>query len=283
MRYYDPNFQKFIKNLVRSIIYTWFDVHVSRRENVPKDGPVILAFNHVYIWDPFIIGSNIKNIIYAVSHKEPFWPILRIFQRNFGSIPANTKPKKKRFKKLTDDILLLFAKSDRDLFRQEINHYLLPEDRLGEGKPLLLNLFLEYALNTGGTLLLHLPGKTLPNYERIKRPRKGIAWHALNMYNKYRKDVPIIAGGIVYTKDGKPYIPRLTLPKFKFWNRNYEPRTIQPLLPKHKTGVYVRFGEPITVEDFLIDHRDSKYVVSELTDIINDEISKQVGIICDNL
>jgi 1-acyl-sn-glycerol-3-phosphate acyltransferase len=62
-------------------------VHVYGPENVPKDGPVILAPNHLSYLDPLVIGWKVGRYVWPMGKKELFdIPVLGAFFRKVGVI-----------------------------------------------------------------------------------------------------------------------------------------------------------------------------------------------------
>ncbi len=66
---------------------------VKGRKNIPKDGPVILAANHVSYWDPVIVGSVCPRAVRFMAKKELFSYI--VFGRILKSLYAFPIDRKK--------------------------------------------------------------------------------------------------------------------------------------------------------------------------------------------
>ncbi len=62
------------------------------RENIPKDGGMLICSNHISLFDPIAIGLGVKRKIYFVAKSEFFTnygALVRGFFRSCGVIPIN--------------------------------------------------------------------------------------------------------------------------------------------------------------------------------------------------
>ncbi|MDP4126566.1 MAG: lysophospholipid acyltransferase family protein [Bacillota bacterium] len=58
-------------------------------ENLPKDGPVILAINHVSLWDPIVAACSLPRRVSFMAKEELFAiPILGWFLSKLGAFPV---------------------------------------------------------------------------------------------------------------------------------------------------------------------------------------------------
>jgi 1-acyl-sn-glycerol-3-phosphate acyltransferase len=55
-----------MKAVIRPLLAAWFDWHIDGVENLPKDGPAILAVNHLSYLDPLAIGYALDR-----NHRRP--------------------------------------------------------------------------------------------------------------------------------------------------------------------------------------------------------------------
>lgn len=62
----------FAKNLFLLIFKFLCHWEVEGRENVPLDGPVLLAANHVSFWDPIAVGVASRRPVYFMAKEELF-------------------------------------------------------------------------------------------------------------------------------------------------------------------------------------------------------------------
>lgn len=79
--------------------FIWLFVHIFIRpkykglENIPKDGSVILAGNHISILDPLVLISSTKRNIHFLAKNELWKGPKRIIFSNLGLIPVNRRTK----------------------------------------------------------------------------------------------------------------------------------------------------------------------------------------------
>ncbi len=77
---------KIIFNFIFTLFFRW---QVKGMENIPQDGGVIIAANHISNFDPLIIGVPLKRKIHFMAKEELFVnPILRYFIVNLGAFPV---------------------------------------------------------------------------------------------------------------------------------------------------------------------------------------------------
>ncbi len=70
----------FVKVVLRPATTLAFDARVSGVENVPTDGPLVVASNHLSYWDPPLLGTWFPRTIHFMAKRELF------ANRLFGSI-----------------------------------------------------------------------------------------------------------------------------------------------------------------------------------------------------
>jgi len=74
--------------LVWILIHTLYRVRVQGADNIPEDGPVIIASNHVSFADPLIIGGVIRRPVHFVMHYRIYRiPLLNFIFRTGKAIP----------------------------------------------------------------------------------------------------------------------------------------------------------------------------------------------------
>lgn len=86
---FDKDFRYFLlKATVGQIFLFFFDYKVEGKENVPKDGKVILAGNHTGHLDPFIIQMALKRHLWFVTGPAAFQvPIIKHLLKYFNVLP----------------------------------------------------------------------------------------------------------------------------------------------------------------------------------------------------
>ena len=76
---------------VKIVVYVAFSIRVEGRDKIPKDGAVVLCYNHLSTWDPFVIVGEVRRRKpIFIGKKELFKNkfIARIL-RYFGGIPVD--------------------------------------------------------------------------------------------------------------------------------------------------------------------------------------------------
>ena len=78
--------------LVWMLIHTIYRVRVSGEENIPLEGPVIVASNHVSFADPLILGGMIRRPVnFVMYHKIYKIPVLNFIFRTGKAIPIASR------------------------------------------------------------------------------------------------------------------------------------------------------------------------------------------------
>jgi 1-acyl-sn-glycerol-3-phosphate acyltransferase len=78
--------------LVWMLIHTIYRVRVSGEENIPDEGPVIVASNHVSFADPLILGGMIRRPVnFVMYHKIYRIPVLNFIFRTGKAIPIASR------------------------------------------------------------------------------------------------------------------------------------------------------------------------------------------------
>jgi 1-acyl-sn-glycerol-3-phosphate acyltransferase len=78
--------------LVWMLIHTIYRVRVSGEENIPAEGPVIVASNHVSFADPLILGGMIRRPVnFVMYHKIYKIPVLNFIFRTGKAIPIASR------------------------------------------------------------------------------------------------------------------------------------------------------------------------------------------------
>ena len=79
-----------LKSLVRIFCKAIFFVKVENIENIPKEGAVILAANHISLWDAPVLVSSIPRYMRAMAKKELFENrILAAILKLSGAFPVS--------------------------------------------------------------------------------------------------------------------------------------------------------------------------------------------------
>ena len=92
-------------NILKFIGHLLFLDKVEGKENIPKDGAVILAGNHTSAFDPYLLFRGTNRPIHFIAKKELFDSPLGWFFKKMHLIPVNRKEKNEEAKKITLELL----------------------------------------------------------------------------------------------------------------------------------------------------------------------------------
>ncbi|MGP4071955.1 lysophospholipid acyltransferase family protein [Piscibacillus sp. B03] len=82
-------FYKFAKTVVGLIFRLLFKIKVIGKENIPKNGPVIICSNHISNFDPPVVGITSARDIHFMAKEELFEkPWLGKLLTNLGAFPV---------------------------------------------------------------------------------------------------------------------------------------------------------------------------------------------------
>lgn len=83
---------KIIRPIIKGLIYLFFRPTVVGRENIPKDGPYVLAGNHTKWLDPvMLVGVAGRNQVHFLAKEEMWHGKSWIVVKAMGCIPVNRK------------------------------------------------------------------------------------------------------------------------------------------------------------------------------------------------
>ncbi|MEG0074432.1 MAG: lysophospholipid acyltransferase family protein [Eubacterium sp.] len=78
------------KTLVHVINVLWFNFTITGKENIPEEGNYIICPNHVSIYDPVVIASQIKRQVHFMAKAELYEnPFLKWLMLAVGTIPVD--------------------------------------------------------------------------------------------------------------------------------------------------------------------------------------------------
>lgn len=117
--------------LIRSFLVLYCRLQVKGKENIPFDGGMIIASNHIAAGDPPFVGSSLEREVYFLAKRELFRnPLLGTLIKNVNAIPVNRGVFDRRALVRSEEIL-----------RRGFGLVLFPEGtrsrsgELGRGKP----------------------------------------------------------------------------------------------------------------------------------------------------
>jgi len=72
--------------VIFAVFYRW---DVRGRENVPREGPVLLCANHFDWWDPLLVGTAASRPVFFMAKEELFrYPVLGTLLPKVGAFPV---------------------------------------------------------------------------------------------------------------------------------------------------------------------------------------------------
>jgi len=64
-------------------------IKVEGRENIPEEGPIIIACNHISLWDPVIVGCTMPRQVFFMAKEGLFEkPVLGRLLKGLGTFPV---------------------------------------------------------------------------------------------------------------------------------------------------------------------------------------------------
>lgn len=89
-KYGDRWFYTLVKPLLVFLVYLLYRPKVKGRENIPKDGPIVFAGNHMKWVDPELVCAVVKRRqVHFLAKQELFSGISSIITWGMGAIPVN--------------------------------------------------------------------------------------------------------------------------------------------------------------------------------------------------
>ena len=77
-----------VKGLLKLIFTVVLRLKIEGRENIPKDGPLVIASNHLSLLDPPVLGTAATRKIHFMAKEELFVPVLGTIYKILGAFPV---------------------------------------------------------------------------------------------------------------------------------------------------------------------------------------------------
>ena len=78
-----------IVHFIFSILFKiLFRFEVIGKENIPKEGPVVIASNHASLFDPPLLGTAANRPVHFMAKEELFVPVLGSIYKTLGAFPV---------------------------------------------------------------------------------------------------------------------------------------------------------------------------------------------------
>lgn len=91
----EPILYRLVRGPLSLFLKTVYRPSVNGKENIPKDGRIILAGNHTNYFDCILIASATKRCVHYLAKDELMKPPLNLIFKNLGIIPVNRRQKDK--------------------------------------------------------------------------------------------------------------------------------------------------------------------------------------------
>lgn len=77
-----------VKNLFKILFTIFLRLKVEGTENIPKDGPLVIASNHLSLLDPPVLGTAATRKVHFMAKEELFVPVLGTIYKILGAFPV---------------------------------------------------------------------------------------------------------------------------------------------------------------------------------------------------
>jgi len=83
------NFYNFARAICRFYLKVFRHIEIEGQDNMPQEGPVIVASNHISFLDPVVVGCVFERQISFIAKEELFHiPILRAIIKGLHAFPV---------------------------------------------------------------------------------------------------------------------------------------------------------------------------------------------------
>lgn len=96
MQVKEPLLYKITRPIITVLFTIIFHPHIIGKENIPKEGKIILAGNHTNILDCLLLISSTKRTVHFLAKYELLKPPFGFIFKNMGIIPVNRKAKQNK-------------------------------------------------------------------------------------------------------------------------------------------------------------------------------------------
>ena len=87
----EPKLYRIVRPIIKVLFYILYKPTIIGKENIPKEGKIILAGNHTNNLDCILLISSTKRTIHFLAKEELMQGIKKIIFKNMGIIPVNRK------------------------------------------------------------------------------------------------------------------------------------------------------------------------------------------------
>jgi 1-acyl-sn-glycerol-3-phosphate acyltransferase len=166
-----PGLYRFLKRTLPPVLNPYLHLHLEGLENVPADGPAVLASNHLSFIDSIVVPVNIPRPVYFLG-KADYWDSWRTrwFFQGVGVVPVHREGGDKGAESLNTGVKIL---KDGELLGIYPEGTRSPDGRLYRGKTGPVRMALEADVPiipcaVQGTDKAMPTGKYLPNRHPVR-------------------------------------------------------------------------------------------------------------------
>ena len=87
----EPKLYRIVRPIIKILFYILYKPTIIGKENIPKEGKIILAGNHTNNLDCILLISSTKRTIHFLAKEELMQGFKKIIFKNMGIIPVNRK------------------------------------------------------------------------------------------------------------------------------------------------------------------------------------------------
>ncbi len=92
--YVSPTLYKVMRPFLKALFYILFQPRIKGKENIPKEGGAVIAGNHVFVIDPFLIGCCTKRCLHFLAKYEIYnTKFISYLMNKAGMIPVHRQRK----------------------------------------------------------------------------------------------------------------------------------------------------------------------------------------------
>ena len=101
----DPIFYRFARPILKFLVFVLYKPKVIGKENIPKDGGIVIAGNHTNNFDCILLITSTKRCIHFLAKDSLYKGIKKPLFKNMGIIPVNRKAKNPQAVSVSEEVL----------------------------------------------------------------------------------------------------------------------------------------------------------------------------------
>ena len=93
-KFVSPTIYKVARPFLKALFYFLFQPRIKGKENIPKEGGAVIAGNHVFVFDPALIGCCTKRCMHFLAKAEIYnTKFISYLMNKAGMIPVHRQRK----------------------------------------------------------------------------------------------------------------------------------------------------------------------------------------------